>query len=134
MAAVTVIIGVLLTALGGAAYVWTGMEHLTALIPSAFGLVLVALGLLAFKEHLRKHVMHAAVLIGLIGFVIPAVMAFPKLPALLANGSVARADGSDATRAVLTQLAMLVLCGIFVGLCVNSFIQARIRQRRQAAS
>jgi hypothetical protein len=57
-------------------------------------------------------------------------MGFPKLPTLLSEGHVQRADGSDATTAVVVQLVMAVVCLAFVGLCVNSFVQAR---RRRAA-
>jgi hypothetical protein len=73
--------------------------------------------------------MHTAVLIGLAGFVGCAVMAAPKLPALLTGGEIKRDDGSDATIAVLMQTITGVLCAVFVGLCVNSFIAARRRQR-----
>jgi hypothetical protein len=131
VAPITILVGLLLIALGTASYVGTGSTHVTALIPAFFGLALAALGALAYKESIRKHVMHAAVLIGLIGFLGGAGMALPKLPTLLSTGRVERADGTDASRAVWSQTAMGVVCGVFVGLCVNSFIQAR---RRRAAS
>jgi hypothetical protein len=108
----------------------TGTKGLTALIPSLFGVVLMVCGVLARREHLRKHVMHAAVLVGLIGFLTPAIMAAPKLPALFRDGHVTRPDGSDATLAVEMQLIMAVICLVFVGLCVNSFVQARLLRKR----
>jgi hypothetical protein len=126
--------GVGLIVLGVGAFLYAlptaGKTPFTALIPAVFGAALLLLGLLARKENLRKHVMHAAAAVGLVGFVIPAVMGFPKLPTLLSEGHVTRADGTDATTAVLVQVAMAVLCLAFVALCVNSFVQAR---RRRAA-
>jgi hypothetical protein len=44
------------------------MVSWTALIPAFFGLPLVILGVLALQEGWRKHAMHAAVVVGLIGF------------------------------------------------------------------
>jgi hypothetical protein len=65
------------------------------------------------KENLRKHIMHVAVLVGLIGF-------------LAALGSMFR-NGIPATIGAgqLSQLAMSIICLIFVILCVKSFIDAR---------
>ena len=124
----TIVFGAALAALGLGGYAWTGA--VTSLIPAGFGLVLALCGALAAKEELRKHAMHAAAAVGLIGFLIPAVMAGPKLPALLSQGHVARADGSDATRAVVMQLVMALICLAFVALCVNSFVQARLLRRK----
>jgi hypothetical protein len=91
-------------------------EHsgLTALIPAGLGVVFVVLGLLARNDHLRKHVMHAAAALGLLGF-LGAVIGFVM--------------GSRAATvkplALGCQAAMALICAAFVGLCVNSFIQAR---------
>jgi uncharacterized membrane-anchored protein len=119
--------GFLLIGLGLAGYLGTEVERrsATALIPAAFGAVLVLLGGLALKDKLRKHAMHAAATVGLIGFLMPAIMAGPKLPTLLSTGAVTRADGSDATRAVTLQLLMAFICLVFVALCVKSFVDAR---------
>ena len=130
MAPFSIAFGLVLIALGVGGYVSTASKSPTALIPAGFGVLLVVCGLLALKERLRKHAMHLAAMVGLIGFLVPAGMAFPKLPTYFEKGEVLRADGSDATTAVLLQTAMALVCLVFVGLCVNSFIQAR---RRRAA-
>jgi small-conductance mechanosensitive channel len=130
-----VIFGGLLIALGLVGYLGSDRASITALIPALFGLVLVALGLLARKERLRMHVMHAAVLVGLIGFLVPAVRTFGKIPDLVSTGRVmVTRDGveTDATFAVVMQLLMALICAVFVGLCIKSFIDAR-RARRAAA-
>src|SRR4051794_40853922 len=97
MAGITVITGGLLIVIGVVGFVATGSEHYTALIPSGFGVVLAVLGGLSFKEALRKHTMHAAVLVGLIGLVGCAVMAGPSLPKLLTEGKVMKPkpDGGE---------------------------------------
>jgi hypothetical protein len=128
---ITIFFGAVLIALGLVGYFATGMVSITALIPTFFGLVLAVLGLLALKDSLRKHAMHLAAVVGLVGFLGAGAMAGPKLPALLANQPILR-DGKDARGAALCQAIMAVICVLFLALCINSFIQAR-RRRRLAA-
>ncbi|MDQ3323715.1 MAG: hypothetical protein M3525_14965, partial [Acidobacteriota bacterium] len=83
-------------------------------IPAAFGLLLLLFGLIAqSKENLRKHLMHAAVLVGLIGFLIPTVRL------------VSQASNITVSLAVLSQAAMAIVCLFFVILSVQSFVNAR---------
>ncbi len=131
MPALAIGFGVALIVLGIGGYLGTDRASPTALIPAGFGLPLVLLGLLAFKDGLRKHAMHAAAMLALIGFVVPAFMALPKLPTLLAGRPILRADGTDASTAVMLQSIMALICVVFLGLCINSFIAAR-RRRKQA--
>jgi hypothetical protein len=119
---VSIVFGLLLIALGAGAFVGTGSQHPTALIPGGFGLVLVLLGALGLRDNLRKHAMHVAAMVGLIGAVGGGVMLV--LP--LAQGA-----GIQQPVAYACKAAMTLLCLLFVGLCVNSFVQAR---RRRAAS
>ena len=63
--------GIMLIGLGMGGYFGTGTASLTALIPAAFGLILALFGLVSFlKPGLRKHAMHAAAVLTLIGFVV----------------------------------------------------------------
>lgn len=95
-----------------------GNTSLTALIPAAFGLPLMILGFLAkSKENLRKHLMHAAVLIGLLGFLATASSVL-KLPSVFTGAA-------ERPLAVVAQFVMALVCFVFVMLCVNSFISAR---------
>ena len=106
--------GLILIVLGIAGYMLTGRTSLTALIPAVFGAILVICALIARSENARKHAMHAAVAVGLIGAL-----------AALGRGMPAAFAG-DATRpAVLSQLVMGVLLLIYVALGVQSFIAAR---------
>jgi len=117
MPSTSIVSGVLLIFIGIAGYVFSivdGNTSLTALIPAAFGLLLVIFGALAkSNERLRKHLMHAAVLVGLLGFIIPAWRL------------VSQASNLTVSLAVLSQAAMALICLFFVILSVQSFVNAR---------
>jgi fluoride ion exporter CrcB/FEX len=121
MPSTSIITGILLILLGIIGYVIgmnNGNASPTALIPAVFGLLLVILGFLAkSKENLRKHLMHAAVVIGLLGFLATA-SSILKIPDVL-SGTAERPS------AVVSQFAMALICLVFVIMCVNSFIAAR---------
>jgi hypothetical protein len=104
----------ILIVLGIASYAITGRTSVTALIPAFFGAVFVMCALLARAESRRKHAMHAAVAVGLIG----ALAALGRaVPAVMAGG---------ATRpAVMSQLVMGALLIVYVYLGVQSFVAAR---------
>ena len=106
--------GLILIVLGVASYMLTGRASVTALIPALFGAVLVICALVARNEGARKHAMHAAVAVGLIGAL-----------AALGRGVPAALSGGATRPAVLSQLVMGVLLLIYVGLGVQSFIAAR---------
>ena len=106
--------GLILIVLGLASYMLTGRTSVTALIPAIFGAVLVICALIARSENARRHAMHAAVAIGLLGAL-----------AALGRGIPAALSGGAARPAVLSQLIMGVLLLIYVGLGVQSFIAAR---------
>jgi hypothetical protein len=86
----------------------------TALIPAIFGAILMILGYVSrAKENLRKHLMHVAVLVGVLGFIIPAWRIISKI--------------NEFTLSVPTILIllMIVTCLSFVIMCVKSFVNAR---------
>lgn len=128
MAPVSIALGGFLIVLGLVAYFGTGQVSLTALIPSYCGLGFLVLGILAFKENLRKHVMHGAAALGLLGFLVTGAMGMPKVAKLLAGGDVER------PAAAITQTIMAFACGVFVVLCVRSFILARRARAGQSES
>ena len=94
----------------------------TALIPAGVGAVLVVCGALAFNDKRRKHVMHLAAMVGLIGMVggfMPLIRQYKKTGEF------------DPTKpSAISGILMVLICGIFVWLCVMSFIGAR--KARQA--
>ncbi|HEX2897329.1 MAG TPA: hypothetical protein VHP63_04685 [candidate division Zixibacteria bacterium] len=112
--------------LGVIGYYVTGMVSVTALIPTFFGLPIMVLAIAAKNPARRKHVMHIAVVLGLIGF-IGGARGLGGFFTLIGGGEVARPG------AVISQTIMAVLSLIFVLLCVKSFINARKnRQANQA--
>lgn len=127
----TIVIGALLMAYGAYSYSIAEVKSLTALIPAYFGGGFVILGLIALKDSLRKHAMHLAAMLGVIGFLGGAFMGFPKLPKLFSG----ELTGPDLNKARSTNLLALI-CLVFVIMCVNSFIQARKRRQEseQASS
>jgi uncharacterized membrane protein HdeD (DUF308 family) len=123
MAKVTIGLGLILILLGlGAYFSATGPNpSKTALIPAFFGIPVLVLGVLALKENLRKHAMHAAAALGVLGF-LGTASALLKLVTLASGGEV------DRPRAVAIQAVMALLCAAFVALCVRSFVNARRRR------
>lgn len=114
MVAVTRIVGFLLVLLGIVGYVGTGGASFTALIPALVGAVFLILALVGRSADARKHVMHAAVAIALLA----VVGGVPRILTAVRAG--------DSTRpAVMAQIAMAVILGVYVLLGVKSFIDAR---------
>ena len=50
----TIVLGIILIILGLVSFLGTGMQSVTALIPTFFGLVFLVLGIIALKEAARK--------------------------------------------------------------------------------
>ena len=109
--------GRLLIIIGIIGYGWglyQGAASPTALIPAVFGVILMFLGhAAAARENLRKHLMHAALLVALIGFIAAVFSVFRKgLPETVSSGFWA-------------QVTMAIICLSFVVLGIRSFIDAR---------
>ena len=109
----TSVLGILLLVLGGWGYTQSATRSPMALIPSVLGVLFLALGIAAGRDEWRKHAMHAAAALALVGVVAglgPVMMSRTRaLPPLMV-----RSTG-----------AMSVLCGLFLVLAVRSFIAAR---------
>lgn len=82
MPALTRYVGIGLIVLGVLAYVGSGADSPTALIPSALGLVLLVLGILSNRENLRRHAMHVAMLVALLG-ILGTLMTLAEIPSLI---------------------------------------------------
>ncbi|CAN5809097.1 hypothetical protein BH20ACI4_BH20ACI4_31930 [soil metagenome] len=117
MPATSILFGGLLILVGIIGYVYGSMNgnaSITALIPAIFGLLLAILGYVAkAKENLRKHLMHAALLVALLGFLASAGRLFSKFSELTMSA------------AVVSQIAMALVCLLFVILGIKFFIDAR---------
>ena len=114
MPSTTRTLGIILIVLGLIGYFGTGRVSVTALIPAFFGAVFVVLALVARSDAARKHAMHAAVAIALLGLLGTLMRLVPALGA-----------GQLARPAVLAQLVMSILLAGYVALGVKSFKDAR---------
>ncbi len=122
MPSTTIALGVALIIVGLAGYFLTGAASLTALIPAAFGLVIALSGLIARDERKRKHAMHAAVVVALLGFL-------GSIRGLLQIGDVF--DGTAARpAAIVAQTIMAVLTLVYMVMAVRSFVRARMVNRQ----
>ena len=100
-------------------------RSVTALIPAFIGGILLVCGVVALNEGFRMHAMHGAVLVGLLGMLAGLGRGASGLGKFFAG------DPSLNQRSFLFVWLMTIICAVYVGLCVNSFLQAR-KQRKLA--
>jgi uncharacterized membrane protein HdeD (DUF308 family) len=107
----TLVFAALLIILGVGAFLWSGSR--TSLLPAYPGLLLAILGGLALAfEGGRRHLMHVAAVVALLGTLAPA-----------ATLGIRAAQMSSL--ALTVNIGMLVLCGGLLALMVRSFVAAR---------
>ncbi len=126
MPLMTIIYAALLIILGVVGYFATGQTSVTAMIPAFFGVVVLIVGLIALKDNWRKHAMHAAAVLGLLG-IVGTFSGLTKIPALISGGDLER------PQAVASQAIMALLSLAFVLLCIKSFMDARRNRKVPAA-
>lgn len=109
---------ILIGILGAIAGQLHGKFSFTALIPAVFGVLLALCGFLAWKkESLRKHLMHGALLVALLGLI--GTFFSPGIRGAISSGHIA--DGTSFT----AQISMAAVCLLFLILGIKSFIDAR---------
>lgn len=118
----TLTIGGLLTLTGVIAYVATGGVSLTALIPSAVGVLLLVAGWIGRNPKLHRHAIHAALAVALLG-ALGSLMNVVKVGQLF-TGTAERPG------AIWASLVMFVALVVYLAFGVRSFIDAR--RARQA--
>ncbi|MEE4297349.1 MAG: hypothetical protein V2J20_12115 [Wenzhouxiangella sp.] len=107
----TLVFATLLIVLGVGAFLLSGSR--TALMPAYPGLLLAALAGLAMAfEQARKHFMHVAAAVALLGALAPAAALFIRATEM-------------SLLALYVNLGMLVLSAVLLVLMVRSFIAAR---------
>lgn len=118
MAITAIVTGALLVFMGAGFYVGIQPPHFTALIPAILGFIIFILGLVARNEKMRRHAMHGAMVFGLLGL-LGSLMGVPSWIKMV--------QGQEAFRphAALEQFLMFVICGVFLIMCINSFVKAR---------
>ncbi|MBF4550753.1 hypothetical protein [Pseudoclavibacter sp. VKM Ac-2888] len=124
MPLLTILIGAALVVTGAIAYFVSDTSSLTALIPAAVGLLLVIAGLIARNPKLRKHAIHGALAVALLG-ALGSLMNVAQLGDLFAGTA-------ERPGAVISSTVMLVLLVALITAGVRSFIAAR--RSRQASA
>jgi hypothetical protein len=122
-------IGIALVILGAGGYAITGGASWTALIPAIAGALFLLLGWIATRgPGPRKHAMHAAAALALLGALATGPMSIPRLIAWMGGTAPAR------PAAVVAQAIMALLCLVLLVLAVRSFIAARRTRSAGAGS
>lgn len=103
-------------------------KSVTALIPAFVGGLLALCGVLALNEKLRMHAMHGAAVVGLLGCLAGAGRGAMGIGKFLSG------DPSLNQRSFLFVWLMAIICGVFVFLCVQSFIAAKKRRLAEEAA
>jgi lysylphosphatidylglycerol synthetase-like protein (DUF2156 family) len=126
---ITIGFGAVLCALGLFGYFRSAAESpsLTALIPFFVGAVLILFGAVARIESVRKHAMHAAAVVGLLGFLAGTGRGFMNIGNVIS-------DDPTLHRGPRLAVLMGLVCLVFVCVCVASFISARRRRKADPAS
>jgi hypothetical protein len=111
MTATTRMVGMILVLLGVGSYLGTGRTSVTALIPAFFGVLFLLFAWLGRTESMRKHVMHVAMVVALVGIA----------------GTASRLIGvTDFTRpAVLAQIVTVLTLAWYLNKGIKSFRDAR---------
>ena len=122
-----ILTGILLGVVGIVGFVTTGMTHYTALIPFALGDAIMMCGILTVvRPTWKKHTMHAAATIAVLGLLGSLRGAITLVSWIISHAEPQR------PAAVIAQGLTAVICAIFIGVAIRSFIAAR--QARQQNS
>tara|TARA_Y100001970_G_C14180841_1_gene829750 strand:- start:1169 stop:1591 length:423 start_codon:yes stop_codon:yes gene_type:complete len=120
MPLVAIIEGGFLVIFGISAYVYSGQSSITALIPSIFGLGLLAPGCVAYyNPGMAKHAMHITAVFALLGLLgsLNSILGFIDGNLSLAN---------------ISKGVLLIVCGEYLYFCILSFRAARIKREQEA--
>lgn len=109
--------GGVLVGVGVISFVASGAASLTALIPSGLGVLLLIAAVVARNERLRRHAMHVAMLIALVGIVATFGNA-------LRLGEVFAGTAERPLAVIASALTFLTLV-VYLGVGIASFVQAR---------
>lgn len=121
MQVVTFVFGACLVVLGLVGYFASGRASWTALIPAIAGAIFLMLGAVALNPRYRRHAMHAAAALAVLGLV-ATLRGVIKVFQMYSGTEIER------PQAAISQAIMAALCLVFVSFAVRSFVMAR-RQR-----
>jgi O-antigen/teichoic acid export membrane protein len=123
MPKITIIYAIALILLGLISYLASGMVSITALIPTFFGIVMLLVGVVALSEITRRHAMHVASLLGLVGFIATVSGIFAVI-SMLSGEAIAR-PGAAVSKAIMAIFSL-----IYFALCLWSFVSARLIKKK----
>jgi len=124
MAKLSLTVGVILVVIGVGGYVASSYASATALIPAAIGVLIGLLGLMARNDQWRRHAMHAAMGIALVG-IFGTFAGLVTVLAAIAGNTLGAAGLAPMSKA----LTATVLIG-YLAMGVRSFVHARGAERR----
>ena len=119
MVGISLLIGIVLIVLGIGGYVLSDMVSPTALIPAAFGVVILLLGAYGREQTRRRTAMHLAMGVALAGILGSASGLVPFLR------WVAGSTPGPLPMAPLSKMIMLILLVVYLGMGIRSFVAAR---------
>ena len=121
MVGLSLLVGIALIVLGIGGYVLSDMVSPTALIPAAFGVVIMLLGMYGREQTRRRTAMHLAMGVALAGILgsISGVVPFVRWLTGSTPGPLPMAPAS--------KTLMLILLVIYLGMGIRSFVAARRR-------
>jgi len=140
----TLICGLILVVIGSVGYLNqdpNGKVSWTALIPAIFGALIMFCGVLALRDNLRKHVMHLAAMLGLIGIVGGFMPLFRQAGEIrktseAAGVTLSFGDAWDKVdwlkSSAISGWSMSIVSFVFLALCIRSFILARKAREEKA--
>ena len=115
--------GIILIAISLLGKFISGTESMTVFIPAFVGGPILLSSLLALNPKMLKLGMHISALFGLLGFLAAAM---PVTKQLVKGEFVWKLS-------TYLMVSMIFVCGVFVVLCIKSFIDARKLKKAQAA-
>lgn len=120
---ITIIAGALLIFLGMYGYFGSEVDSrsMTAFIPAFIGLPILLCGVSSLKKNVRKHMIHIALVIALLGALAGWGRGFSSM----------FSDKSNA-RALTMVFLMAIICTGYVVMGVRSFIAARKRRKQES--
>ncbi len=118
MPQLNMIVGLILVLLGVVGYFASGRASWTALIPAILGALFVLLGLLAGRANLRRHAMHAAAVVALLGLAGTAKGVIEV--AKLAAGQTLPRPAASVAKSITA-----LLCAVLLVAAISSFVKAR---------
>lgn len=121
MVGLSVLMGFLLILLGVVGYVASNMVSPTALIPAAFGIVILMLGAYGREASRRRVAMHLAMGIALVG-ILGSIRGLLALARWMTGSS-----SGPLTLAPIAQALMAILLAIYLAAGIKSFVAARRR-------